>query len=389
MTLRKTVIAFLLMAAMIAGISNTAGLQAASKKTVRVAIAKELKAALKDTSVGTVILRTETFDPITISSKKTKKKKLIVDAPNSIVTNRSVFKSVEIISARKYIEDVSGNTLSVKGKTDLEIAAEKSVKKLTFSDQTVYFNIRKKASVKTLSYKSENISSSFDSKTNELTVSDKSYSSMGEEYVIKYIYKLDKSGRVLSIARDKSSGGNVIRTYQYDDNGNLLVEEQKLSSGETQVCIKNTYDKNNNRTSCTEEYYSGEDTSTYREESEYDKNGNEIKRKLQKPSETFMYEISYDTKGRPVKGTVTSLEPDKSYVVEYKYDKKGFLIKQLEYVNGEEDTVSTNTYDKFGNKVSSYIVVKNPDGDDYSLERIYSFDELGNETGREVKYNGQ
>ena len=210
MTFRKIAIAFLLVVSMMVGLAGTIDVQAASKKTVRVATEKELKAALKNSSVGTVILRTGTYDPITISSKKAKKKKIIVDAPNSIITNKSVFKSVEILSARKYIEDVSGNKVSSDGKTQIEIAAGKSMKKLTFSNLSVDFVIRKGAAIKSLSYENEYVSSSFNSKTRELIYCDTLNSFMGKEYVKEYTLALDKSGRVLSISREGLSDSPMI-----------------------------------------------------------------------------------------------------------------------------------------------------------------------------------
>ena len=379
MTFRKIAIAFLLVVSMMVGLAGTIDVQAASKKTVRVATEKELKAALKNSSVGTVILRTGTYDPITISSKKAKKKKIIVDAPNSIITNKSVFKSVEILSARKYIEDVSGNKVSSDGKTQIEIAAGKSMKKLTFSNLSVDFVIRKGAAIKSLSYENEYVSSSFNSKTRELIYCDTLNSFMGKEYVKEYTLALDKSGRVLSISRE----GNALRTYKYDDNGNLLEDENKLSdTGEILQCIKSKYDKNDNMIAHSEEY----STFLYWEESEYDKNGNKTKSIGENGSGSFVYDIEYDSKGRMTRATV-SMESEKSdskYVVEYTYNKQGYLIKQVEMVNDELDTVSEYEYDKSGNKIFFSYLVKDPKGDDRYMECKYSYDDLGNETGRDV-----
>ena len=88
-------------------------ISAADEKTVRVTTQKELNKALKDSSIDTVILRTDTYDSITISSKKAKKKKLIVDAPNSIIVNKAKFKSVVLENAEYYTEDVSGNNITI------------------------------------------------------------------------------------------------------------------------------------------------------------------------------------------------------------------------------------------------------------------------------------
>ena len=88
-----------LMAALFTGLSRPEKASAAEGNTVRVATQKELKKALKDSSVETIILRTNTYDSITISSKKAKNKKLIVDAYNSKITNKAKFKSITLISA--------------------------------------------------------------------------------------------------------------------------------------------------------------------------------------------------------------------------------------------------------------------------------------------------
>ena len=77
-------------------------------------------------------------------------------------------------------------------------------------------------------------------------------------------------------------------------------------------------------------------------------------------------------------------EVDSKYVVEYTYNKQGYLIKQVEMVNDELDTVSEYEYDKSGNKIFFSYLVKDPKGDDRYMECKYSYDDLGNETGRDV-----
>ena len=114
-------------------LQETVDVKAASKKTVRVATEKQLKAALKDTKVGTIVLRTSSYKDITIKSGKTKKKKIIIDAPNAIVTNTARFKNVEVIKANEYIEAVSGNTVKLSSDVYLQVAEGVSVKKLVSS----------------------------------------------------------------------------------------------------------------------------------------------------------------------------------------------------------------------------------------------------------------
>ena len=100
----STVLAVALVAVLIAGIIGPVEIQAASKKTVRVLTQAELNKALKNSKVGTIILRTSTYDKITINSKKAKKKNIIIDAPSANIENKSKFKSVEVQSAATYTD---------------------------------------------------------------------------------------------------------------------------------------------------------------------------------------------------------------------------------------------------------------------------------------------
>ena len=71
--------ALILVTSLFTGLFENFTVKAASKKTVRVTTQKELKKALKNSKVGTIILRTQIYDDFTISSKKAKKKNLIVE----------------------------------------------------------------------------------------------------------------------------------------------------------------------------------------------------------------------------------------------------------------------------------------------------------------------
>ena len=67
---------------------NTIRVKADNGETVRVSTAKELKAAMKNAEVGTIIFRTKAYQTVTIKSDKAaKSKSLIIDAPNTSFTN--------------------------------------------------------------------------------------------------------------------------------------------------------------------------------------------------------------------------------------------------------------------------------------------------------------
>ena len=78
-------------------------IHAAEGKTVRVSTAKQLKKAIKNEDVGTIILRTKAYITITIKADKAAADKfLIVDAAHVNVVNKAVFAGIEVRSVNKY-----------------------------------------------------------------------------------------------------------------------------------------------------------------------------------------------------------------------------------------------------------------------------------------------
>ncbi|MBP5331554.1 MAG: hypothetical protein J6Y89_06850, partial [Lachnospiraceae bacterium] len=203
--------------------------RAAAKTTVRVATSKQLKSALKDPNVGTIILRTATVDPITISSKKAKKKNLIVDAEESVITNKTKFKSITIVNVAGYIEDVSGNKITLNTNRAFEVAAGRSVKKLTFDNVSPWlplrYVLRDNASRKKIAFKDDGkVKDLGDGKfsVKKSVYEDEEYNVA--DYVMEFTF--DKSGRITeetsqNVSTDPDNEYNHIYKYEYYDNGNL------------------------------------------------------------------------------------------------------------------------------------------------------------------------
>ena len=83
-------------------------------ETVRVSTEKQLKAAIKNADVGTIIFRTNAYINVKIKAdENAKSKSLVIDAPHVNFTNKAVFSDINIYSANKYIESVSGNRISL------------------------------------------------------------------------------------------------------------------------------------------------------------------------------------------------------------------------------------------------------------------------------------
>ena len=160
---------------------------AAGKKTVRVFTEKQLKKALKNSSIGTIYFKTEIETNITINTKKAKKKNIIIDASNCNIINKSKFKSIELRGALSYTEDVSGNTITTNGYADFIISEGKSVKKVTFTSSTPVYVVRKGASIKTVAMNVDGDKGVFDKNTNTMTLQTKLYEedcSWDDSYIV-------------------------------------------------------------------------------------------------------------------------------------------------------------------------------------------------------------
>ena len=89
----------------------------AAKKTVIVNTKEELFEAMKKKNVSTIKFVCDRSIKITIKATGTsKKKKLIIDAPKVTIINKARFKSITVVSAKEYIENTKGNTISIESK---------------------------------------------------------------------------------------------------------------------------------------------------------------------------------------------------------------------------------------------------------------------------------
>ena len=359
-------------------LQETVDVKAASKKTVRVATEKQLKAALKDTKVGTIVLRTSSYKDITIKSGKTKKKKISIDAPNAIVTNTARFKNVEVIKANEYIEAVSGNTVKLSSDVHLQVAEGVSVKKLVSSDAPVYYDIQKNGLIKSIVITDKNHKSTFDKETRTLTFETVGVSTsyaldydgntenpVTEEYPIQYSAVLDESGNCIEWKRYDVRSGDPELTdyYDYVYEENRLVEETDHSSEPDGAKSKKVYDKDGRlaETNDSSPYYSEDAKYTY------DKNG------LLICEETTKMWFSGD--GR--------LSSRKSIRTNYTYDKNGFLLIWENYlIDDHTKNIITYEYDKAKNMIHETRISKDSavSGDELvynELEFSYEYDELG------------
>lgn len=383
-------------------LQETVDVKAASKKTVRVATEKQLKAALKDTKVGTIVLRTSSYKDITIKSGKTKKKKIIIDAPNAIVTNTARFKNVEVIKANEYIEAVSGNTVKLSSDVHLQVAEGVSVKKLVSSDAPVYYDIQKNGLIKSIVITDKNHKSTFDKETRTLTFETVGVSTsyaldydgntenpVTEEYPIQYSAVLDESGRKLkSSYADWAS--DYCEKYRYDENGNCIEwKRYDVRSGDPELTDYYDYVYEENRLVEETDHSSEPDGAKSRKV--YDKDGRLAETNDSSPYYSEDAKYTYDKNGLLICEETTKmwfsgdgrLSSRKSIRTNYTYDKNGFLLIWENYlIDDHTKNIITYEYDKAKNMIHETRISKDSavSGDELvynELEFSYEYDELG------------
>ena len=375
--------------------------QAATKKTVRVATQNELKKALKNSKVGTIILRTETVDPITITSSKAKKKNLIVDARNSVVTNNAKFKSVSVENAAKYVENVSGNKITLESNVDFEAAAGKKVKVLTFSNVSPWANlnyvIRNGASIGKIAFLED------DGRVTDL--------GGGSFRIVKSIYEdeeletadysidlaFDEEGRILKettarTPKQDDENDSRIYEYDYDERGNLIKLVNSSPFYEYDIYVDTFYyDDNNNLAGYSKEF---DDRPVCGYVYEYDDHGRMTLGNYVEESRSRTFTYSYDKNGRLVeeKGIYYDLvygeegleeEISRTYTTKTRYNKQGCELEVIYVWGGDADAVKsvvTYEYDKKGNLIS-YRSEDYYDNDDPLNVNVYrneyEYDDLG------------
>lgn len=378
--------ALILLTSLFAGLFENFTVKAASKKTVRVTTQKELKKALKNSKVGTIILRTQIYDDFTISSKKAKKKNLIVDAENANIVNKSKFKSIEIINAKKYTEDVSGNTITC-GISGMIIAEGRSVKKLTFSYLISDYVLRKGASIKTLAYDIDGKKSSFDKKTGTLTAKVSYFSFETGDYCdVTYKVIIDETGKITKLTYADPEGNNYVSNAEYDENGNMIfVDETNAKTGDITFRFNYEYDKDNNLVSQHSDYGTWDEDTTF----EYNSKGLLISRKSVNSVGTKMeWAYKYDSKGRMSESdySYSSDSYSSSDTTKETYDKNGYKTKTEMLNDTGYKCVYTYKYDSEGNQYYYTLDETYIDGTTATYEYKYEFDEWGVLLAGYIKY---
>ena len=365
------------------------------KQTVRVVTQKELNKALKNPKVETIILRTSTYDKITISSKKAKTKNIIIDAPNSNIINKAKFNSIELINAQKYTENVSGNTITTHT-TSFIVAENKKVNKLILSTIGHDYIIRKGASIKQFSININGKTSKYDKNKKAYTISVRHVDWEGyDDLLLDYTIKVDDAGRINNIEYTDGYGFYGIAEISYDDNGNVttLYIYDDFYGGAEQFS-EYEYD----------DYYNPiieyiDENNSYGENTyEYDSKN----RLISKKSKTnYGYNIGmfltsstyeYDSKNRLVKIVENSENGKYKTKTETKntYNKKGYLTRQIVKETGSisSKSIYTNEYDKNGDKIYSTIDNYYSNGYNEIIEYMYYYDKYGSMQEGYVKQPG-
>ena len=362
-------------------VSNGVRVHADNGETVRVSTAKELKAAIKNADVGTIILRTEAYIDITIKADKAaKSKSLIVDAKNADITNKAVFADINILSANSYTESAKGNSISLSDAympDGFTVAKKKKVKSLTVyaSYASFYscYTLRKGAKINNLelvySGGDEPVKSSYNKSKNQVTIA---CNSDGCER--SYTIKLDKSGRMVSIkCKSNWPEADYEEAFKYDSNGNVVKNTGSANmSGEytTEMTYsgnliqKSVYKSDYSSGTYTYEYdkkgnlihyeYHGEDSmdgQTFPNSDvadlEYDKNGRLTYEMWEDTESGYFNEISNTYNSNCFMTEMTMNSSGGISVYKYKYNKAGDLIQTTYTCEGFEE-VTNYEYDELG-----------------------------------------
>ena len=382
----------LMMLAVCVVVFSSVMVHAAGKKTVRVTSVEELVSAVNDSSVGTIIFRSETRDSVTIpSNKNAKSKKLVIDCRYANITNKAVFNYITIQGTKKFTEAVSGNTIEIAlyNLSQLELSKKKKIKKLVltsyngFEGTDAYSVIRKGAKVKSIVYKTASKTVKMDKASKTLAFSEDAFE-WGEPTEV--VMKFDKSGRLVFRSEDyeDENENDTEYIYKYDKNGNMLDARGYVyyeGEDKNEVEVKTyTYDSKNRMTSAYDQsrYSAIVLISSYY----YDKKGR-LNRMVTEGSTIdgdkvdnsldSVVEYFYDSKGRNIRYIVEDAEHVRTY--EYEYNDFGYLVteKEIDSEFPSECNLEVSTYDKSGNLVKTVYTTRS--GEVTTAE--YSYDELG------------
>ncbi len=132
---------------------------AASSKTVEVKTKKELLAQLAANTSSTIIFSPAKTLKFTIpQSESSANKKLIVNAPNTTITNKATFKGITLKETKAFTEKGSGNSLTVKAENaKVTVANGSEVKKMTIEGNGAKVTVAKGSDVEKMTVAADKI----------------------------------------------------------------------------------------------------------------------------------------------------------------------------------------------------------------------------------------
>ena len=355
-----------------------------SYKTVRVSSSKQLKKALDDPSVDTIIFRTFKRTSLTIKANDNAKDKLIIiDAPNASIENKALFGEIQLVSISSYVENVSGNAIGVlrpSGIRSFKVAKKKTVEAIFYVTDSVFdqnlncYTLRKGAKVNNVwlsTYGTESESSDYDEKNRVFSLKYTDSDGNARSYKLK----LDKRGRIVSFISDATY--NFDYNYKYDKNGNTtLIYGSDDDDGNI------TFEKSYDGLYILKEDFES-DVKKYGYAYSYDDKGYKYPYKVDSYEASAEGEVAYstyytyDSKGR-ILTKIEDYGEGNFYKTVTDYNSKSFMVKETSYCcteDGEqagESYIVSYEYNKAGDMISMTIL----EGDQ-KYEEHYMYDEYG------------
>lgn len=355
-----------------------------SYKTVRVSSSKQLKKALDDPSVDTIIFRTFKRISLTIKANNNAKDKLIIiDAPNASIENKALFGEIQLVSVSGYVENVSGNAIGVlrpSGIRSFKVAKKKTVEAIFYVTDSVFdqnlncYTLRKGAKVNNVwlsTYGTESESSDYDEKNRVFSLKYTDSDGNARSYKLK----LDKRGRIVSFISDATY--NFDYNYKYDKNGNTtLIYGSDDDDGNI------TFEKSYDGLYILKEDFES-DVKKYGYAYSYDDKGYKYPYKVDSYEASAEGEVAYstyytyDSKGR-ILTKIEDYGEGNFYKTVTDYNSKSFMVKETSYCcteDGEqagESYIVSYEYNKAGDMISKTIL----EGDQ-KYEEHYIYDEYG------------
>lgn len=125
-TIKKLVAGCMAAAFLFTGIAaNPVVTCAAAKKTVTVKTQKQLDAALKDTKVTDIVIKTSKTISLKIKDGDYEKKSLSVSAPKATINNYGDFKKITVTDGKSLTDRGDGNNIVINDKNSLKLTTGK------------------------------------------------------------------------------------------------------------------------------------------------------------------------------------------------------------------------------------------------------------------------